>query len=170
MSMILLLFLFVLISSNLLASSLINPKYDLSFVERYSMEGRCAILVCPCNDGYCLIDNEIMKQLVYTQYPEYENYVTFLSDVLNKRIMLTRKGSSIIRYDNCPPVLKPIIAYLYLKKSDTNPNVLLFRNDLTEHAKVGIMKMMFDLGYDLIEDDYSGEVYIARNAISYPPL
>lgn len=168
--MILLLFFLVLISSNLLASSLIHPKYDLSFVERYSMEGRCVILVCPCNDGYCLIDNEIMKQLVYTQYPEYENYTTFLSDVLNKRIMLTRKGSSIIRYDNCPPVLKPMIIHLYLKKSETHPDVLIFRNNLAEHTRVGMMKMMFDMGYYLIEDDYSGEVYFARNAISYPPL
>lgn len=136
-------------------------KYNNDFISPYLVDNLDAVIIYPCSRGYAYTENIVLRQVVFTNHPQYNSYHDFLSDLLNEKIFIYRSGTKIKHFDRYPYIAKKLIVKYYLKQSEENKQDFVFKRVLDENKKLGIMKLMFDSGYFITVDDYSGTVYFS---------
>ena len=144
-------------------------KYNDDFISPYLVDNLDAVIIYPCSRGYAYTENIVLRQVVFTNHPQYTSYHDFLSDLLNEKIVIYRSGIKMKHFDRYPYIAKQLIVKYYLKRSEENKQDFVFRRVLDDKKKLGVMKVMFDSGYFISVDDYSGTVYFSLTPHSILP-
>lgn len=137
-------------------------RYSDEFIEKYLHygwdEGVSAIIVYPKDDGFCFFENDVIRQIFYPQYgTNYPNYQSFLRDLLNGKVDVKRDAQTkITRFDKASRKRKQALIDEYLNY-DESVKVYEFKKRLNKADELGIVKMMFDMGYYVHWNDYAAE-------------
>ena len=137
-------------------------RYSEKFVEKYlnyeDYKGGTAIIVYPKDDGFCFVHNDEIRQILYPKYgPNYPDYQSFLKDLLNGKVDVKFDGQTrITRFDKLSRAKKQALIDEYLNY-DESVQVYEFKKRLNKVDELGIVKMMFDMGYYVYWNDYAAE-------------
>jgi hypothetical protein len=136
--------------------------YSDEFIEKYLHygwdEGGSAIIVYPQDEGFCFFENDVIRQILYPQYgANYLDYQSFLRDLLNGKVGVKRDAQTkITRFDKVSRKKKQALINEYLSY-DESVKVYEFKKRLNKADELGIVKMMFDMGYYVHWNDYAAE-------------
>ena len=153
------LFLILLAGMSLFSSC---SRYSEKFVEKYlnyeDYKGGTAIIVYPKDDGFCFFENDVIRQIFYPQYgTNYPDYQSFLRDLLNGKVDVKRDAQTkITRFDKASSKKKQALIDEYLNY-DESVKVYEFKKRLNKADELGIVKMMFDMGYYVYWNDHAAE-------------
>lgn len=137
-------------------------RYSEKFVEKYlnyeDYKGGTAIIVYPKDDGFCFVHNDEIRQILYPKYgPNYPDYQSFLKDLLNGKVDVKFDGQTrITRFDKLSRAKKQALIDEYLNY-DESVQVYEFKKRLNKVDELGIVKMMFDMGYYVYWNDHAAE-------------
>lgn len=135
--------------------------YTAKFTEKYldykSDLGGTAIIVYPKDDGFCFVQNNEIRQILYPKYgPNYPDYQSFLKDLLNGKVDVKLDASRITRFDKVSNNKKQALIEEYLNFDDSIKKYeFKKRSNLAD--ELGIVKMMFDMGYYVYWNDHAAE-------------
>ena len=153
------LFLILLAGMSLFSSC---SRYSEKFVEKYlnyeDYKGGTAIIVYPKDDGFCFFENDVIRQIFYPQYgTNYPDYQSFLRDLLNGKVDVKRDAQTkITRFDKVSRKKKQALIEEYLNFDDSIKKYeFKKRSNLAD--ELGIVKMMFDMGYYVYWNDHAAE-------------
>ena len=152
------LFLILLAGMSLFSSC---SRYSEKFVEKYlnyeNYKGGTAIIVYPKDDGFCFVHNDEIRQILYPKYgPNYPDYQSFLKDLLNGKVDVKLDASRITRFDKVSNNKKQALIEEYLNFDDSIKKYeFKKRSNLAD--ELGIVKMMFDMGYYVYWNDHAAE-------------
>ena len=138
--------------------------YSDEFIEKYLHygwdEGGSAIIVYPQDEGFCFFENDVIRQILYPQYgANYLDYQSFLRDLLNGKVEVKRDAQTkITRFDKVSRKKKQALINGYLSY-DESVKVYEFKKRLNKADELGIVKMMFDMGYYVHWNDYAAEFF-----------
>ena len=153
------LFLILLAGMSLFSSC---SRYSEKFVEKYlnyeDYKGGTAIIVYPKDDGFCFFENDVIRQIFYPQYgTNYPDYQSFLRDLLNGKVDVKRDAQTkITRFDKASRKKKQALIDEYLNY-DESVKVYEFKKRINKADELGIVKMMFDMGYYVYWNDHAAE-------------
>ena len=155
------LFLILLAGMSLFSSC---SRYSEKFVEKYlnyeDYKGGTAIIVYPKDDGFCFVHNDEIRQILYPKYaPNYPDYQSFLKDLLNGKVDVKLDASRITRFDKVSRAKRQALIDEYLSPFLTADSLKVyeFKKRCNEEDELGIVKMMFDLGYYVHWNDHAAE-------------
>lgn len=155
------LFLILLAGMSLFSSC---SRYSEQFVEKYlnyeDYKGGTAIIVYPKDDGFCFVHNDEIRQILYPKYgPNYPDYQSFLKDLLNGKVDVKLDASRITRFDKVSRAKRQALIDEYLSPFLTADSLKVyeFKKRCNEEDELGIVKMMFDLGYYVHWNDHAAE-------------
>ena len=139
--------------------------YTAEFTEKYldykSDLGGTAIIVYPKDDGFCFVHNDEIRQIFYPKFgTDYPDYQSFLLNLLNGKVDVKFDGQTrITRFDKASSAKKTALIEEYLSQSLTEGGLKVYefkkRSNLED--ELGIVKMMFDLGYYVHWNDHAAE-------------
>ena len=137
-------------------------RYSEKFVEKYlnyeDYKGGTAIIVYPKDDGFCFVPNDEIRQIFYPKFDtDYPDYQSFLLDLLNGKVDVKFDGQTrITRFDKLSRAKKQALIDEYLNY-DESVQVYEFKKRLNKVDELGIVKMMFDMGYYVYWNDHAAE-------------
>ena len=139
--------------------------YTAKFTEKYldykSDLGGTAIIVYSKDDGFCFVHNDEIRQIFYPKFgTDYPDYQSFLLNLLNGKEDVKFDGQTrITRFDKASSAKKTALIEEYLSPSLTEGGLKVYefkkRSNLED--ELGIVKMMFDLGYYVHWNDHAAE-------------
>ena len=139
--------------------------YTAKFTEKYldykSDLGGTAIIVYPKDDGFCFVHNDEIRQIFYPKFgTDYPDYQSFLLNLLNGKVDVKFDGQTrITRFDKASSAKKTALIEEYLSQSLTEGGLKVYefkkRSNLED--ELGLVKMMFDLGYYVHWNDHAAE-------------
>ena len=139
-------------------------RYSEKFVEKYlnyeDYKGGTAIIAYPKDDGFCFVHNDEIRQILYPKYgPNYPDYQSFLKDLLNGKVDVKLDASRITRFDKVSRAKRQALIDEYLSPFLTADSLKVyeFKKRCNEEDELGIVKMMFDLGYYVHWNDHAAE-------------
>ena len=145
--------------------------YTAKFTEKYldykSDLGGTAIIVYPKDDGFCFVHNDEIRQILYPKYgTNYLDYQSFLLDLLNGKVDVKLDGQTrITLFDKLSRAKKQALIDEYLSPFLTEEGLKVYefkkRSDLED--ELGIVKLMFDLGYYVHWNDHAAEYAFVEN-------
>ena len=162
------LFLILLAGMSLFSSC---SRYSEKFVEKYlnyeDYKGGTAIIVYPKDDGFCFVHNDEIRQILYPKYgPNYPDYQSFLKDLLNGKVDVKFDGQTrITRFDKLSRAKKQALIDEYLSPflTEGGLKVYEFKKRSALEDELGIVKLMFDLGYYVHWNDHAAEYAFVEN-------
>ena len=139
--------------------------YTAKFTEKYldykSDLGGTAIIVYPKDDGFCFVPNDEIRQIFYPKYgTNYPDYQSFLLALLNGKVDVKFDGQTrITRFNKASSAKKTALIeeYLSLSLTEGGLKVYEFKKRSNLEDELGIVKMMFDLGYYVHWNDHAAE-------------
>ena len=137
-------------------------RYSDEFIEKYLHygwdEGGTAIIVYHKDDGFCFVHNDEIRQIFYPKYgTDYPDYQSFLLDLLNEKVDVNYDAQTkITRFDKASRKKKQALIDEYLNY-DESVKVYEFKKRLSKADELGIVKMMFDMGYYVYWNDHAAE-------------
>ena len=145
--------------------------YTAKFTEKYldykSDLGGTAIIVNPKDDGFCFVHNDEIRQILYPKYgTNYPDYQSFLLDLLNGKVDVKFDGQTrITRFDKVSSAKKKALIDEYLSPflTEGGLKVYEFKKRSALEDKLGIVKLMFDLGYYVHWNDHAAEYAFVEN-------
>ena len=156
------LFLILLAGMSLFSSC---SRYSEKFVEKYlnyeDYKGGTAIIVYPKDDGFCFVHNDEIRQIFYPKYgTNYPDYQSFLLALLNGKVDVKYDAQKrITRFDKVSRAKRQALIDEYLSPFLTADSLKVyeFKKRCNEEDELGIVKMMFDLGYYVHWNDHAAE-------------
>lgn len=139
--------------------------YTAKFTEKYldykSDLGGTAIIVYPKDDGFCFVPNDEIRQIFYPKYgTNYPDYQSFLLALLNGKVDVKYDAQKrITRFDKVSRAKRQALIDEYLSPFQTADSLKVyeFKKRCNEEDELGIVKMMFDLGYYVHWNDHAAE-------------
>lgn len=117
------------------------------------------------------ISNTALYYNVYKKYytEKYRSFCEFINGIYKKNIIIVSdsiKALPAFKINNSPLLLAyNEKGFDYIKENYLTPkkNALIANNNITKDEYYGLIKIMFEREYYIIEDDYSGELRFYKN-------